>query len=109
MGLGKDARGQHGAQQGGGRARHRVRAALQRPVGVQQPRHHQRVAFARELHEPREPRVEQHAVGVQPHGHVVARTRQTSVVRRAEAWVAVEHDDVGARVARDARAVIGRA
>ena len=71
-------------------------AALQRTVGLDQPRDEQRVDALGTRGERGQPGVAQLAVGVEQDGHVVARPRHARVAGGPEAGVAVEHDHLGA-------------
>ncbi|UUY02785.1 hypothetical protein LRS13_19165 [Svornostia abyssi] len=75
---------------------HRVRAALHRPVRVQQPRGEERVAAGSERGEPRERVVAQLTIRVQQDGHRRGHPGQARVVRGAEPWVVMEPDHLGA-------------
>ena len=97
-------------QQRAERARERVRGALDRPVGLEQPRDPEAVGADRGgAGEPVERPVEQLAVGVEQDGDRLARTLDARVVGRAEARVGTELDHLGARGAGERGALVARA
>jgi len=100
----------HRARERADRARQRMRRPLHAPVGVQQPR---RVQGARvragDRRERGERAVDQLAVGVEQHGHVVPRPLDSGVARGAEPRVVAPFHDLGAPGRGTVGAAVGRA
>jgi hypothetical protein len=87
----------------------RVRAVLNGPVGVQQPRGQESAARERVPGEPREPVVEQLHVRVHERSHVLRDPLDPRIAARAEAEVPVQADHLGAALGCKLRPAIARA
>ena len=87
----------------------RVRAALDARRRAQQPRDEQRVRGRARRGERAERAVEQLAIGVEEHGHVVRGVLEAGVVRRPEPEVSFEHDRLRPVRAGDRGALVARA
>ena len=91
-------------------ARQRVGGALHAAVGVEQPGDVQRArVVGGGTGEPGQRVVEQLAIGIEQHGHVVARALDAGVGRRAEARVGPQLDHLGAPGGGALGAAVGRA